>query len=149
MWKFRWAKILVFMIHPCCSLTVAISLILSGSILLSAPSLYIATVCSRFSGKPVHHPVSLALSDARPAKRCIGGDFMNKSAAINFDYNQKPMRGLNTATLPRSVITSISKVPSFFRRAVINFFGASDRGALDHIRPGLTEERERVGRGMM
>lgn len=84
MWKFRWVKIGVFMIHPCCSVTVAISLILSLSILQSALSLYIATVCSRFSRKPVHHPISLALFNAWLAKRCICGDFMNKSAAINF-----------------------------------------------------------------
>lgn len=119
MWKFKW----VFMIHPCCSLTVAISLFLSQSILLSALSLYIATVCSRFSSKPVHHLIFLASSDAWLAKRCIWGALMNKSAAIHFDYNQKPMQGLNTVSLRGSVITSISEVPSF-QRAMINFFGA-------------------------
>lgn len=35
----------VFMIQPCCSLTVAISLELHRSILLSVLSLYIATMC--------------------------------------------------------------------------------------------------------
>ncbi len=75
--KFRLLKI-AFMIHPCCSLTVAISLILSKSILLSARCLYIATVCSRFSSKPVHHLISLALSTAWLVRRYICWDFMNK-----------------------------------------------------------------------
>lgn len=46
---------------------------------------------------------------------------MNKSVAINFDFNQKPMQTLNMVSLQYAVITSISKVPSF-QRAVIHFF---------------------------
>lgn len=135
-----WVKIGVFMIHPCYSPTVAISLLLSKSILLSALSLYIATVCSRFSSKPVHHPISPVLSNAWLAKRCICGDFMNKSVAINFDYNQKPMWALNMVSLRSSVITSISEVPSFWR-AMINFFGAQhSRGPWSYW-PGLTKEK--------
>lgn len=94
MWKIKWL-IGVFMIAPCCSLTVSISLVLSRCILLSALRRYIATVGSRFSCKPVHHLISLALSNAWLAKRSIYGDFMNKSVAINFDYNQKPMQCFN------------------------------------------------------
>lgn len=104
----------------------------------STRSLYIATGCLRFSSGPVHHPLSLALSDAWLAKRCICGGFMNKSVAINFDFNQKPMQTLNTVSLQCAVITSISKVPSF-QRAVIHFFALE---ALDHTsRPWLTKEK--------
>lgn len=137
-WKLRWVKIVALMIHPCRWLTVAISLSLSRSFPQSTRSLYIATGCLRFSSGPVHHPLSLALSDAWLAKRCICGGFMNKSVAINFDFNQKPMQTLNMVSLQCAVITSISKVPSF-QRAVINFFALE---ALDHIsRPWLTKEK--------
>lgn len=106
----------------------------------STRSLYIATGCLRFSSGPVHHPLSLALSDAWLAKRCICGGFMNKSVAINFDFNQKAMQTLNMASLQCAVITSISKVPSF-QRAAINFFALE---ALDHTsRPWLSKEKSR------
>lgn len=49
--KFRLVNIGVLMIHPCCSLTAPITLILSKSILLSALSLYIETTCLLFSGR--------------------------------------------------------------------------------------------------
>lgn len=136
MWKFRWVKKGVLMIHPCCSLTVPISLILSKSILLSALSLYIATVCSQFSSEPVHHLISLDLSNAWIAKRCICGDFMNKSAAINFDYNQGTTRGFHMASSLCSVIIA----PSFWR-AMINFFGAPYTWRPWSYRPGLTKEK--------
>lgn len=147
MWKFRWVKNRSVHDSPMLRGWQSPSVLHSRSILLSAPSQYIATVCLQFSSNPVHHLISLALSTAWLAKQCICGYFMNKSVAINFDYNQKTNAGLKRGTLRCSVITSIFKVLSF-RRVMINFFGAPFAWGPWSYRPGRTKEKGPV-KGMM
>lgn len=105
------------------------------SILLGTRSLYIATGCC----KPVHHLITPALSDAWLPKRCICRDVMNKSAAINSDYHQKLMQGLNMTSLQCGcIIARISKVQSFWG-VMISFFGDPYTGGPWSYRPRTTK----------
>lgn len=98
--KFRWVKMGRLMIHP----DQPDSIHQSSALRLCASSLYTSMVCLQESSTPVHHLISLGLSNAWIAKWSISRDFMNTSEAIKFVSNQKLTLGLHREGFSCSII---------------------------------------------